>query len=80
MKKRTLTALYNERSAWLDNLHRALDCAVAAAYGWPEDITADDALARLLALNHKRAGQSGSIHTERLAGTALTTSTTAVPA
>jgi hypothetical protein len=29
---------------------------VAAAYGWPEDIATDDALARLLALNLKRAG------------------------
>ena len=60
LKKRTLTALYNTRSspegAWLDNLHRALDAAVAAAYGWPADISTDDALARLLALNHDRAG------------------------
>ena len=28
---------------------------MAAAYGWPEDISADDALARLLALNLGRA-------------------------
>jgi len=33
-----------------------LDAAVAAAYAWPEDINDDDALARLLALNHERAG------------------------
>jgi hypothetical protein len=33
-----------------------LDAAVAAAYGWPADIAADDALARLLALNHARSG------------------------
>ena len=32
-----------------------LDRAVAAAYGWPEDISTDDALARLLALNLGRA-------------------------
>ena len=55
LKKRTLTALYNTRGApegaWLDNLHRDLDAAVAAAYGWPEDIAEDDVLARLLALN-----------------------------
>ena len=60
LRKRTLTALYNTRGtaegAWLDNLHRALDEAVAAAYGWPADIPTDDALARLLALNHARAG------------------------
>jgi methylase of polypeptide subunit release factors len=61
LKKRTLTNLYNTRGtpegAWLDNLHRALDAAVAAAYGWPADISTDDALARLLALNHARAGK-----------------------
>jgi hypothetical protein len=59
LRKRTLTALYNTRGTpegtWLDNLHRALDAAVAAAYGWPEDIGEEDALARLLALNHARA-------------------------
>lgn len=55
LKKRTLTNLYNERPAWLDNAHRELDRAVAAAYGWPEDIAEDDALARLLDLNRERA-------------------------
>jgi hypothetical protein len=58
LKKRTLTALYNTRGrpegAWLDNLHRDLDAAVAAAYGWPADISDDDALSRLLALNLAR--------------------------
>jgi hypothetical protein len=60
LKKRTLTALYNTRGtpegAWLDALHAALDAAVARAYGWPEDIATEDALARLLALNQARAG------------------------
>lgn len=56
LKKRTLTNLYNERPTWLDNAHKELDAAVAAAYGWPADISDDDALARLLALNHERAG------------------------
>src|SRR5205814_2825088 len=51
LKKRTLTNLYNERPAWLDNAHRDLDRAVAAAYGWPADVSEEDALARLLALN-----------------------------
>ena len=58
LKKRTLTNLYNTRGtpegAWLDALHRRLDEAVAAAYGWPADISPDDALAALLALNHAR--------------------------
>jgi len=60
LKTRTLTKLYNTRftpeGAWLDGLHRRLDEAVAAAYGWPADIAEDDALARLLALNLARAG------------------------
>jgi type II restriction/modification system DNA methylase subunit YeeA len=55
LKKRTLTNLYNERPAWLENAHRVLDEAVAAAYGWPTDITDDEALANLLALNIERA-------------------------
>jgi type II restriction/modification system DNA methylase subunit YeeA len=54
LRRRTLTNLYNERPAWLDNAHRDLDAAVAAAYGWPTDITAEDALARLLHLNRVR--------------------------
>jgi len=59
LKQRTLTALYNERPAWLDNSHRELDAAVAAAYGWPEDITTEDALAALLKLNLERAAAQG---------------------
>jgi len=55
LKKRTLTNLYNERPAWLDNAHRDLDAAVAAAYGWPADLSEEEALARLLALNLERA-------------------------
>jgi len=45
LKKRTFTNLYNERPAWLDNAHRDLDAAVAAAYGWPNDIGEEGALA-----------------------------------
>ena len=55
LKKRTLTNLYNQRPAWLDNAHKALDAAVAAAYGWPADLSDDEVLARLLALNATRA-------------------------
>ena len=58
LRGRTLTALYNQRGkpegAWLDALHRALDTAVAAAYGWPVDLPDDEVLAQLLALNHAR--------------------------
>ena len=51
LKKRTLTNLYNDRPQWLATAHAALDGAVAAAYGWPADITDDDALRGLLNLN-----------------------------
>ena len=60
LKKRTLTNLYNERPAWLDNAHRDLDAAVAAAYGWPADISEEEALSRLLALNLERAAHAES--------------------
>ena len=56
LKKRTLTNLYNERPAWLANAHRDLDEAVAAAYGWPADLSDDEVLARLLDLNLARTG------------------------
>ena len=52
--QRTLTALYNARPAWLQDAHAALDEAVAAAYGWPADLSDDEAVARLLALNRER--------------------------
>ena len=55
LKRRTLTNLYNERPTWLDNAHRELDAAIAAAYGSPAEISEEDALSRLLALNHERA-------------------------
>jgi len=51
LKKRTLTNLYNARPQWLADTHQALDEAVAAVYGWPADISDDDALRELLALN-----------------------------
>ncbi|MGF7210541.1 type II restriction/modification system DNA methylase subunit YeeA [Skermanella aerolata] len=55
LKKRTLTNLYNQRPAWLANAHGELDEAVAAAYGWPTDLSDDEVLERLLTLNLKRA-------------------------
>ena len=51
LKTRTLTSLYNASPQWLVDAHAALDAAVATAYGWPADISDDDALAELLALN-----------------------------
>ena len=51
LKARTLTNLYNTRPQWLADAHAALDHAVAAAYGWPADISDEGALRELLALN-----------------------------
>ena len=61
LKRRTLTNLYNERPAWLANLHRDLDAAVFAAYGWaeadaPDKLGEEELLGRLLALNLGRGG------------------------
>lgn len=55
LKTRTLTKLYNARPEWLAHAHRTLDEAVFAAYGWPTNLTDQEILARLLALNHERA-------------------------
>jgi hypothetical protein len=61
LKKRTLTNLYNQRPQWLADAHRDLDAAAAAAYGWPADISEEDALARLLDLNLARAGPEPAV-------------------
>jgi type II restriction/modification system DNA methylase subunit YeeA len=58
LRERTLTNLYNHRPQWLVDAHRDLDVAVAAAYGWAADISEEDALARLLALNLSRTSVS----------------------
>jgi type II restriction/modification system DNA methylase subunit YeeA len=55
LKDRTLTKLYNARPAWLATCHEKLDAAVAAAYGWPADLTDDAILERLLALNQAQS-------------------------
>jgi type II restriction/modification system DNA methylase subunit YeeA len=58
LRKRTLTNLYNARPAWLDFAHKALDNAVAAAYGWSDytpEMPDDEILRRLLALNLERS-------------------------
>ncbi len=41
----------------LDDIHTALDHAVLDAYGWPHDLTDEQILERLLALNLERAGK-----------------------
>jgi type II restriction/modification system DNA methylase subunit YeeA len=63
LKKRTLTNLYNQRPTWLDLAHKKLDQAVLDAYAWPHDLTDDQILERLLALNLERAGAKGSTST-----------------
>ena len=60
LRTRTLTNLYNQRPAWLDHAHTVLDAAVAAAYGWPADLSDDEVLARLFALNQARTSGQGS--------------------
>ena len=58
---RTLTKLYNLSPAWLDAAHKALDLAVAQAYGWTDyrgDMPDEEILKRLLALNLERAGEA----------------------
>jgi len=58
LAQRTLTKLYNQRPAWLDAAHKALDAAVAAAYGWADytpDMPDEEILKRLLALNLQRS-------------------------
>jgi hypothetical protein len=62
LKKRTLTHLYNQRPAWLAMAHEALDAAVATAYGWTDytpQMSDDELLARLLALNLQRSAAAG---------------------
>jgi type II restriction/modification system DNA methylase subunit YeeA len=54
LQKRTITQLYNERPTWLVHVHNDLDLAVAAAYGWPPDLSDREILDRLLALNQAR--------------------------
>jgi type II restriction/modification system DNA methylase subunit YeeA len=58
LKKRTLTNLYNQRPSWLDFAHKALDAAVAEAYGWPADLSDEEILRRLLELNLQRSGSA----------------------
>jgi hypothetical protein len=59
LKQRTLTKLYNERPAWLQNAHRELDRVVAKAYGWADytpEFSNEEIIRRLLLLNLQLAG------------------------
>jgi len=61
LKKRTLTKLYNARPTWLENAHGRLDRAVFAAYGWPSDISDEEILKNLLALNLERSREGSQV-------------------
>ena len=66
LAKRTLTNLYNERPAWLAHAHARLDVAVATAYGLDPDLTDEQILEKLLALNIERANdETKSAATQR---------------
>jgi hypothetical protein len=54
-KKHALTVLYSEHPTWLELVHKKLDAAAFVAYGWPADLTDEEILERLLALNLVRA-------------------------
>jgi hypothetical protein len=56
---RTLTNLYNQRPTWLALAHQKLDEAVFAAYGWEPDLSDEQILERLLALNLARKASEG---------------------
>ena len=46
----------------LRELHDELDAAVLRAYGWPQGLTDEDILTRLVALNKERAAEEASGH------------------
>ena len=59
LKIRTMNRLYTDNPIWLQNAHRQLDEAVAAAYGCSADISDEEILRMLLSMNHER-GSSGN--------------------
>ena len=46
----------------LRDIHDRIDRAVAGAYGWPADLSEDDILHRLVALNRERAAEEAAGH------------------
>ncbi len=57
-EQRTLTNLYNACPTWLELAHRKLDEAVFAADGWESDLSDEEILEKLLALNLERASKN----------------------
>ncbi len=55
-----LTSHWSACPTWLNNAQKKLDSAVFAAYGWPEDLSDEEMLKRLLALNQDRSGTATS--------------------
>ncbi len=51
----------HESPVWLKAAHAKLDAAVFATYGWPPDLSDDELLARLLALNLSPAAPSTQV-------------------
>jgi len=71
LAKRTLTNLYNERPTWLQNAHAQLDAAVCAAYGWPADLSDEQLLEKLLALNLERSQSAPALQAVAFVGTGM---------
>lgn len=46
----------------LKEIHDQIDAAVFEAYGWPSDLSEDEILERLVALNHERAAEEARGH------------------
>jgi hypothetical protein len=59
LQKRTLTNLYNQQPAWVELVQQRLAAAVLAAYGWAADLSDQEIVERLLALNLERAKALG---------------------
>ena len=51
-----MTDLYNQRPTWLELARKKLDQPIFSAYGWPSDLSDEEILEKLLALNLERAG------------------------
>ena len=54
-EQRTLTNLYNAYATCLDAAHKRLYEAVFAVYGWKSELSDEEILEKLLALNLERA-------------------------
>jgi hypothetical protein len=54
-----LLGLAHQRSTWLQNVHARLDATVFTAYGWSPDISDEEILKNLLALNLELSGEEG---------------------